>query len=139
MFLLIHIHTKSQRPTMVLGSTTTVLVFCFFSSLVQVGERQFLGIPHELFVMPLVVTWGSVSVTIMLLTAVRVGSVCVRSAVDRRSSCGEIFPSPAFAQEAQDGNDHDQDQNKAGDRDPDRKIPLWEADRRWIVGFLQNK
>ena len=68
-----------------------------------------------------------------------VGSVGVGAAVDGRTRCRQVLPPPPFGQEDQDGGNDGHDEEEAGDGNPDRKVPLRDADRTGVVSFRRLK
>ena len=53
--------------------------------------------------------------------------------VDAGAGGGEVLPPPALGEQAQDGRDHDQHEEQAGDRDADGEVALGEADAGRVV------
>ena len=63
----------------------------------------------------------------------RVGRVGVGPRVDGGAGGGEVLPPPPLGEEAEDGRDHHQDEDEAGDGDGDGEVALWEADAARVV------
>ena len=64
----------------------------------------------------------------------RIGSIGIRSTINGRASSRQVFASPSFRQEAQNGDDDNENEDETRDSDSDCKIPLRKTNDAGIVG-----